>query len=74
MSCRREYGDLYRAEDFHARQGPEYDQHGNCQLQDSDLYSCYDCVHQCDLGGLADLNTSKPHVQACICFPAQANA
>lgn len=62
--CRQKYGDLYSVADFHARAGPGYDQHGNCQLQEQDLYHCYDCVHQCDLGGLADLDTSKPYVQA----------
>jgi hypothetical protein len=60
---RQSYGDMYRAADFHRRAGAWDEQHGNCQIQDQDFFSCYDCVQQCDLGGLADLDTSKASVQ-----------
>ena len=61
--CRQSYGDMYGAADFHRRAGAGDEQHGNCQIQDQDFKSCYDCVQQCDLGGLADLDTSKASVQ-----------
>ncbi|BDA42333.1 Alpha-amylase A [Coccomyxa sp. Obi] len=60
---RQSYGDMYSAEDFHRRPGMGDEQHGNCQIQDQDFFRCYDCVQQCDLGGLADLDTSKTSVQ-----------
>ena len=63
LSCRQAYGDLYHATDFHHRQGAGYAEHGNCQIQDQDFQGCYDCVQQCDLGGLADLETSQSSVQ-----------
>ena len=43
--------------------GDGFSLHGNCQIQDRNFHSCYDCVQQCDLGGLADLDTSKQSVQ-----------
>jgi len=49
--------------DFHRREGEGFLEHGNCQIRDQDFYSCYDCVQQCDLGGLADLDISKASVQ-----------
>lgn len=63
LGVRQSYGDMYNAEDFHRRPGTGDEQHGNCQIQDQDFLSCYDCVQQCDLGGLADLDTSKTSVQ-----------
>ena len=63
MVCRQAYGDLYNATDFHHRQGAGYAEHGNCQIRDQDFQGCYDCVQQCDLGGLADLDTSQSSVQ-----------
>ncbi|EIE20972.1 hypothetical protein COCSUDRAFT_83531 [Coccomyxa subellipsoidea C-169] len=57
---------MFGAADFHRRAGAGVEQHGNCQIQDQDFFSCYDCVQQCDLGALADLDTSKPSVQAHI--------
>ena len=66
--CRQFYGDLYSSADFHHREGEGFSAHGNCQIQNRDFHSCYDCVQQCDLGGLADLDTSKPSVQV---FPSQ---
>ena len=63
LCCRHFYGDLYSSADFHHREGEGFSVHGNCQIQDQDFHSCYDCVQQCDLGGLADLDTSKRSVQ-----------
>ena len=63
LRCRQDYGHLYSSADFHHRRGEGFSAHGNCQIQDQDFYSCYDCVQQCDLGGLADLATSKQSVQ-----------
>ncbi len=54
---------MFGAADFHRRAGAGVEQHGNCQIQDQDFFSCYDCVQQCDLGALADLDTSKASVQ-----------
>ena len=63
LGCRQAYGDLYHATDFHHREGAGCAEHGNCQIQDQDFQGCYDCVQQCDLGGLADLDTSQSSVQ-----------
>lgn len=63
LGHRQAYGDLYSATDFHHRQGDGFSQHGNCQIQPQDFFSCADCVQQCDLGGLADLDTSQASVQ-----------
>ena len=63
LGCRQAYGNLYNATDFHHRQGSGYAEHGNCQIRDQDFQGCYDCVQQCDLGGLADLDTSQSSVQ-----------
>ena len=63
LRCRQSYGNLYSSADFHHREGEGFPEHGNCQIQDQDFHSCYDCVQQCDLGGLADLNTSTQSVQ-----------
>lgn len=60
---RQFYGDLYTSSDFHHRQGSGYNQFGNCQIQGIDFSSCEDCVQQCDLGSLADLDTSSTDVQ-----------
>ena len=72
MGARQSYGDMYNAEDFHRRPGVGDEQHGNCQIQDQDFFSCYDCVQQCDLGGLADLDTSKASVQVCFSLIEQS--
>lgn len=63
LGHRQAYGDLYRATDFHHRRGDGFSQHGNCQIQPQDFFNCADCVQQCDLGGLADLDTSQASVQ-----------
>ncbi|CAL8462690.1 g2223 [Coccomyxa elongata] len=60
------YGNLYTSSDFHHRQGSGYNQFGNCQIQGPDYSSCEDCVQQCDLGSLADLDTSSTDVQSKI--------
>ena len=60
---RQFYGDLYTSSDFHHRQGSGYNQFGNCQIEGPDYSSCEDCVQQCDLGSLADLDTSSTDVQ-----------
>ena len=74
VCCRQFYGDLYSSADFHHRKGDGFSVHGNCQIQDQDFHSCYDCVQQCDLGGLADLDTSEQSVQVlssqCLSFAA----
>lgn len=63
LVCRQAYGGLYGCGDFHHRQGEGFSQHGNCQIQGQDFFSCNDCVQQCDLGGLADLDSSQASVQ-----------
>ncbi len=60
---RQAYGDLYSESSFHHRRGDGFSQHGNCQIQPQDFFHCADCVQQCDLGGLADLDTSQASVQ-----------